>query len=1160
MQQRGGISRRSFLGRAAAAGAGLAIANVLAFEPWHLEASDPVQIGDPFKVFPDRGWEKAYRNLFQSDSSYVFTCAPNDTHDCLLRAHVKNGVVVRINPTYGYGQAQDLHGNGPSHRWDPRACQKGLALARKFYGDRRVKGAMVRKGFKEWADAGFPRDATTGKPQMDMTKRGEDGWLKMSWDEAFALAAKTYVNVATTYSGAKGTKLLEEQGYDHDMIEATHEAGTRTIKMRGGMPLLGVGRIQSFNRFANGMALLDDNVRKVGKSAALGSRAWDSYAWHTDLAPGHPMVTGQQGVDFDLFAPEYADLIVTFGMNWISTKMPDGHWLAEARMKGTKIITIATDYQSTSNRADEVVMIRPATDGAFMLACAQYIIANRLYDEAHVKRATDLPFLVRMDTRKLLAAKDIVANYQNADLTNYVTMVPAGTALAGIPLGYAQGTQYLPQDLRADWGDFAVWDSTTNAATPVNRDQVGEKFALNPALDGEFDVKLASGQTVKCRTVFSLVKQYLDKDFTPQIASELTWAPQAAIESVAKQVAAAKQKTLMPTGMGPNHFFNAQLKDRAIFLLASLTDNVGHFGGNVGSYSGNYRGSVFNGVPQFIQEDPFDVELDPAKPARQKYYYKGESPHYYNYGDRPLRVGNKNFTGAGHMPTPTKLIHFGNSNSLLGNAKWHYDVVNNTLPKIDAIFVNEWWWTASCEYADIVFGVDSWGEHKLVDASASCTNPFLHIFPRTPLKRIFDTRSDYEVLAGVAKAIGVLTGDTRHETYWRYIHEGRAEVYLQRTFNASGTTRGYDVLDVERKAQSGIPAVMNYRTYPRGLGWEQRFESKPWYTRTGRLEFYRDEAEFIEHGENIPVYREPIDATPHEPNVIVASPHPMLVPNGPDKYGLKIDDLSTETRQVRNVMKPWSELKTTKHPLMNKDSKYKFIFITPKYRHGAHSTPVDIDWMAMLFGPFGDMFRQDKRSPWTGEGYVEVNPKDAHDLGIEDGDYVWFDADPEDRPYRGWKKDDAFYKVARGMARARYNNAIQPGVLRMWYNMYLATKGSVKGAETREDGLAKNPETNYQAMFRHGGHQSATRAWLGPTLQTETLTRKPYYGQILGKGYEADVHTVVGAPKESFVKLEKAEDGGMDAKGLWLPAKEGLRPTYESDLMKQYLAGKFYAA
>ena len=40
--------------------------------------------------------------------------------------------------------------------------------------------------------------------------------------------------------------------------------------------------------------------------------------------------------------------------------------------------------------------------------------------------------------------------------------------------------------------------------------------------------------------------------------------------------------------------------------------------------------------------------------------------------------------------------------------------------------------------------------------------------------------------------------------------------------------------------------VFNTRTYPRINSYEQVQESKPWYTKTGRLEFYRPEPEFIE--------------------------------------------------------------------------------------------------------------------------------------------------------------------------------------------------------------------------------------------------------------------------------------------------------------------------
>lgn len=1158
-QGRQAVSRRSFLKRAAAAGAGITLAELFAFDPWSLEAAEPIVIGDPFEVFPDRGWESAYRDLFTPDSEYVFTCAPNDTHNCLLTAHVKNGVVVRISPTYGYGKATDLHGNQASHRWDPRCCQKGLALTRKFYGDRRVRGAMVRQGFKEWADAGFPRDPQSGRPQMDMERRGRDGWVKVPWDEAFEIAARAYLDVARTYSGPGGAAHLTAQGYDPDMVEATHKAGVQTIKLRGGMPLLGIYRIYSFYRFANGLALLDHHVRGVGPDEALGARGWDSYSWHTDLPPGHPMVTGHLTVEFDLVSPEHSDLVVMFGMNWISTKMPDAHWLAEARQKGTRLINITTDYQSTSNRSDEVILIRPGTDAALALGCAQYIIEHALYDEDNVRASTDLPLLVRMDTHELLNARDVLPDYQPSPLTNYVRMIEAGEPL---PPANLQDLQYLPESLREGWGDFMMWDRTMGAAVRVTRDQVGDHFhktGVDPALEGEFTVRLTDGTDVIVQPVFGQVKRYLDDNFDLQTTSEVTWARPEAVESLARQIAAARGKTLLAHGMGPNHFFNADLKDRAIFLLAALTDNIGHLGGNVGSYAGNYRGSIFNGLPQWIKEDPFNIELDPALPARMRSYYKGESAHFYNYGDRPLRVGNKNFTGSTHMPTPTKAMHFGNSNSLLGNTKWHHDTVHNVLPNIDAIFVNEWWWTASCEYADIVFGVDSWGERKNLDATGSCTNSFLHMAPRSPLDRIYDTKGDAEVTSGIAAKLAELTGDQRFLDYWRFQHEDREDVYLQRIFDESNATRGYDVLELEERAQTGVPALMNFRTYPRHGGWEQRNESKPWYNRSGRLEFYRDEPEFREYGENLPVFREPVDATFHEPNVIHAKPHPLITPDAPAAYGLNPDDLSTETRQVRNVVKPWSDLKDTVHPLSATDDRYRFIFITPKYRHGAHSTPVDLDWMSVLFGPFGDVYRHDRRMPWVGEGYLELHPSDGAALGIDDGDYVWFDADPQDRPYRGWNEGDADYEVARGMARARYQNAIQPGVIRMWYNMYVATRGSVRGAREREDGLAKNPETGYQAMFRHGSHQSGVRAWLRPTLLTDTLVRKPFFGQDIGVGHENDVHCANGAPKESFIRLEKAEDGAPGG-GLWRPAQNGLRAGYESDLMQRYLAGAFYEA
>ena len=465
-----------------------------------------------------------------------------------------------------------------------------------------------------------------------------------------------------------------------------------------------------------------------------------------------------------------------------------------------------------------------------------------------------------------------------------------------------------------------------------------------------------------------------------------------------------------------------------MFLVAALTRNVGKIGGNVGSYAGNYRASFFNGLPQYIGEDPFDIELDPSKPARPRMRWKPESVHYFNHGEKVLRVGKALLTGKTHIPTPTKSIMVSNSNSLIGNAKGHYDTVVNVLPKVEFIAISEWWWTASCEYSDIVFPVDSWAEFAYPDMSISVTNPFLYVFPTTPLRRMHDTRSDMEVAEGVARAIGRITGDPRHEDYWKFVRNGNARPYIQRILDHSNATRGYDIEDLERKAEDGVPAILQTRTYPKIGAWEQGNESKPWYTKTGRLEFYRDEPEFMDSGENIVVHREPVDSTFYEPNVIVAKPHPLIRPKTPTDYGVAEDDVSGETRQARHVMRSVDEVLASEHPL-TKDG-YKFVFHTPKYRHGAHTMGVDTDIVALWFGPFGTMHRNDKRMPFITEAFVDINPLDAKEMGVEDGDYIYVDADPHDRPFHGWQDKPEDYKVARlpdpGPLLSRARRAVSP--------------------------------------------------------------------------------------------------------------------------------------
>lgn len=330
-----------------------------------------VKVENPLLSYPNRDWERLYRDIYKSESTFTFLCAPNDTHNCLLTAHVKNGVMTRIEPTFKFGEATDIYGLKASHRWDPRCCNKGLLMMRRFYGDRRVKGPMVRMGFYQWYKDGFPRDPKTGKPPEKYFQRGKEKFIKVTWDEVADIIAKTLINIATTYTGEEGRKRLEAQGhYPKPMLDAMEGAGTRVLKFRGSMPFLAIIRYAAPYRMANMMAILDSLIRGVGPDKALGGRGWDNYSFHTDLAPGHPMVTGQQNVEFDLCMLEYSKLLILWGINPFATKMPDCHWLTEARIKGSKVIVISNDYSPTARSADELIIVRTGTDITLALSIA----------------------------------------------------------------------------------------------------------------------------------------------------------------------------------------------------------------------------------------------------------------------------------------------------------------------------------------------------------------------------------------------------------------------------------------------------------------------------------------------------------------------------------------------------------------------------------------------------------------------------------------------------------------------------------------------------------------------------------------------------------------------------------------------------------------------
>ncbi len=1141
----GGLNRRQFL-RWLGAGTGAAwLSTNLPLKL--LAAADPEV--NPLAGSVTRDWEKIYRDQYKYDSWFDWVCSPNDTHACRVRAYVRNGIVTRLGSTYDYQNYSDIYGNHATLNWNPRQCAKGYTFHRLIYGPYRLKHPIVRKGWKAWADAGFPELTPELKTKYKFDSRGEDEFIQISWDDAFDNIAKALEAIAMRYSGEEGKKRLLAQGYQPEMVEETQGAGTRCLKMRGGMGLLGVIGKYGIYRLCNSFALLDSKIRGVGKDQALGGRNWSNYTWHGDQAPGHPWVHGLQTSDCDFNDLRFSKLIIMNGKNLVENKLPDSHWFIECMERGAKIVAITPEYGPPSTKSDYWIPIRPGTDAALWLGITKIMIDNKWYDEKFVKQFTDFPLLVRKDNLRRLRANEVFPDYRS-DLT---------------PNGPSMKIQGFTEEQHERLGDFVVWDVNQNRPRAINRDDVGEtleKKGIRPSLDGEFTIKLLDGTQVEVATLWSMYQIHL-KDYDIDTVCEITHSPKGLVQRLAKDIATMKPVAIHQ-GEGINHWFHATEMNRSAYLPLMLTGNIGKPGAGCHTWAGNYKAALFQGSPWsgpgfkgWVAEDPFELNLNPnadGKDIKVHGYARGEEVAYWNHGDKALIVdtpkyGRKNFTGETHMPTPTKALIFNNVN-LINNAKWAYEMIKNVNPNIEMIVSIDIQMTASVEYSDLGLPANSWLEFEDLEITASCSNPFLQIW-KGGVPPVFDSKDDLAILVGIAKSLAKVTGDNRFLDLFKFEHEGKRGVYIQRLLDTSTPTAGFKLEDI-MAGKYGPPggALMMFRTYPRIPFYEQIKYSEPFYTDTGRMHAYSDIPEAIEYGENFIVHREGPEATPYLPNVIVSSNSLIR----PDDYGIPLDAQHWDKRTVRNVKMPWSEVKKTKNFLWEKG--FQFYCLTPKTRHRVHSTWSNVDWHMLYDSNFGDPYRLDKRAPFVGEHQLHINPQAARDRGINDGDYVYVDANPADRPYIGAKPKEFFYRVSRCMLRVKYNHAYPYNIVMMKHAPYIATEKSVKAHETRPDGLALSENTGYQANLRYGSQQSITRNWHMPMHQTDNLFHKAkvYMGFIFGG--EADNHGVNTVPKETLVRITKAEDGGMGGTGVWQPATTGFTPDNESDFMNKYLSGE----
>ncbi len=358
---------------------------------------------------------------------------------------------------------------------NPRGCQKGAIHSAAMYESDRLRYPMKRVG-----------------------ARGEGKWQRIPWEQA-------------------ATEIADK------IIDLYQEHGPGSLMTHTGSGNLSMARLAAPYRLAS----------------LLGGVQLDIFTDVGDLNTGAHLAYGDPLQSFTSDAWFDADYIMLSLFNPNATRIPDAHYLWEARWNGARVVSVAPDYNPSSIHADLWIPMPPGADPFFNLSLIQVILDEGLFDEAFVKEQTDLTLLVREDNRKLLRQSD------------------------------------LQSDGKADV--FYVWDTRTGAAVEAPGSMGSENKTLglsdvNPALAGSFDV-----DGIAVRPAFEHVRAEAMR-FPPEQTQSDTGVHPDIVRQEARHIAKAR-KVVLAHGFNIGRYSNGIYTGWAQSLLAALTGHGGPRGG-----------------------------------------------------------------------------------------------------------------------------------------------------------------------------------------------------------------------------------------------------------------------------------------------------------------------------------------------------------------------------------------------------------------------------------------------------------------------------------------------------------------------------------------------------------------------------------------------------
>lgn len=378
---------------------------------------------------------------------------------------------------------------------------------------------------------------------------------------------------------------------------------------------------------------------------------------------------------------------------------------------------------------------------------------------------------------------------------------------------------------------YVVWDNATNGPALIPLDKLGIPDLIDAALAGTFTVNLANGQAVEVRPGFSFVVDEL-QEYTPEKTAATTGLDPAIVRSVAIAYATEKPSAII-MGAGSNHWYHGDLQGRALALCAALTGNIGKSGGGFSVYVGQYKVRV-KWAPWV------NAGESKAKIVASIYFLGGKTPQMHEDVPYP-KSGYK-----GLFCTFANLfVQAPDVNKLY-----------KTLDKLDLIVVVDHQFTDTAAYADVVLPATTW--YEKLDLTATPLHPFLQL-QQPAIDPVGESRSELDIWKDLIQRIS----PEKFQEFWQVDAEDAIRMMLAEGGPTQDITyeqlqQGPVRLKVPDPDIPFLAQIQNLEPFP-PISLPAAIEKTKVFVPTGRIEFYKDEDQFLEANEQVPTYRPPFD-------------------------------------------------------------------------------------------------------------------------------------------------------------------------------------------------------------------------------------------------------------------------------------------------------------